>query len=147
MGFFKNIGKAIKKGAKQISFKNLVKVAGGLDPSGIISGIQDAHYLKKAGKEEEAQRLIDDQMQKAAVPMQSIASQITAQLASSAYAGVDDGLKRSAGVVGASVMDNAIVQWFKKHLKHIAMGVGGLIAVIILWKTLGNKPSRARGRR
>lgn len=50
MGFIKNIGKAIKKATKKISFKNLVKVAGSFDPTGIVSGIQASHEAKKEEK-------------------------------------------------------------------------------------------------
>lgn len=51
MGFFKNIGKSIKKVTKKISFKNVVKLAGSFDPTGIVSGIQASHEAKKAEKQ------------------------------------------------------------------------------------------------
>lgn len=51
MGFFKKafkgIGKGIKKIGKQVSFKNLVKIGAGFDPTGIVSGMQANHEAKK----------------------------------------------------------------------------------------------------
>lgn len=50
MGFFKKIGKAIKKVTKKISFKNIVKLGASLDPTGIVGGIQASHEAKKEEK-------------------------------------------------------------------------------------------------
>lgn len=50
MGFFKNIGKAIKKVTKKISFNNIIKVASSLDPTGISRGVIDSVEAKKAEK-------------------------------------------------------------------------------------------------
>jgi flagellar biosynthesis/type III secretory pathway protein FliH len=64
MGFFKNIGKSIKKATKQISFKNVVKIASSLDPTGIAGGIVGSIEAKKEEKkalqqQEQAQREYD----------------------------------------------------------------------------------------
>lgn len=50
MGFFKNIGKTIKKAAKKISFKNIVKLGTSLDPTGISGGIVASIEAKKEEK-------------------------------------------------------------------------------------------------
>lgn len=50
MGFFKNIGKAIKKVTKKISFNNIIKLGSSLDPTGISRGIIDSVEAKKAEK-------------------------------------------------------------------------------------------------
>jgi hypothetical protein len=47
MGFFKKIGSFVKKGAKQISFKNLVKVGSSFDPTGIVGSLQSNHEASK----------------------------------------------------------------------------------------------------
>jgi hypothetical protein len=46
-GIFKKIGKVVKKGLKQVSFKNLVKVGASFDPTGIVGNLQGAHEAKK----------------------------------------------------------------------------------------------------
>ena len=52
MGFFSGFGKKIKKFVKKnVRLKNIVKLGASFDPTGIIGGIQDAHYAKKAERE------------------------------------------------------------------------------------------------
>lgn len=57
MGFFKNVGKTIKKASKQISLKNVIKLGSSLDPTGIagsvIGSIQAKKDEKKALKEQQ----------------------------------------------------------------------------------------------
>lgn len=50
MGFFKNIGKSIKKVTKQISLKNVVKIASSFDPTGISGGVVASIEAKKEEK-------------------------------------------------------------------------------------------------
>lgn len=50
MGFFKKIGKAIKKVTKQVSLKNVVKIASSFDPTGISRGVIDSIQAKKDEK-------------------------------------------------------------------------------------------------
>lgn len=50
MGFFKNIGKAIKKVTKKISFNNVIKLASNFDPTGISGGAIAAVEAKKDEK-------------------------------------------------------------------------------------------------
>jgi hypothetical protein len=50
MGFFKKIGQSIKKVTKQISLKNVVKIASSLDPTGISGGIVASVQAKKDEK-------------------------------------------------------------------------------------------------
>lgn len=58
MGFFKKIGKGLKKFAKKnIRFKNLVKLGSMVDPTGLVGGLQEAHYAKKEGRALEAEMM------------------------------------------------------------------------------------------
>lgn len=50
MGFFKNVGKTIKKATKQISLKNVIKLGSSLDPTGIARGVVDSVQAKKDEK-------------------------------------------------------------------------------------------------
>lgn len=50
MGFLKNVGKTIKKASKQISLKNVVKLATKFDPTGIAGGVVDSIQAKKDEK-------------------------------------------------------------------------------------------------
>jgi hypothetical protein len=71
MGIFKKLGSAVKKGVKQISLKNVVKIGtpllsmipmvGGI-ASTVVGGISDAHAAKKQAKEiQQAQAQADAQ--------------------------------------------------------------------------------------
>lgn len=152
MGFFKNIGKAIKKGVKQISFKNAVKVVSSLDPSGIIGGISQAHELEKQAKAEanaqkayEAQILAQEAAAKVGTVTGTLAGQVGKTILEETYNGMNAGFKQGAGVVAANVADEGIKAWFKKHWKKLAIGVGALVAVVLAWRYF-KKPKR-RGRR
>lgn len=157
MGFFKNIGKAIKKGVKQISLKNVVKVASSFDPTGIVGGIQQAHEIKKqeraeqdaARKEElayQAQVLAEQAAQKVGTVTGTLAGQFGKTVLQETYNGLDKGFKAGAGVVAANVADEGIKAWFKKHWQKLAIGVGALVAVVLAWRYF-RKPKRVVQRR
>ena len=50
MGFFKNIGKTIKKASKQITLKKVIGLASSLDPTGISGGVFASIEAKKEEK-------------------------------------------------------------------------------------------------
>ena len=153
MGFFKKIGKAIKK---NVSFKNLVKIAtpimGAIPIVGgslqnISEGAQAAHQAKKDARD--AQNEYDRQVAEAkaqALEQQAYttAGQTVGAVANAggnmfakavtegAYAGLSNGAKQGLGTVGAEVADHTLAAWFKKHWKHIliALSVVGLILLL-----------------
>jgi hypothetical protein len=67
MGFFKKIGASIKKVTKQISLKNVLKVASSFDPTGLSGGVLASIQAKKDEKaalleQEKAQAEYDSQV-------------------------------------------------------------------------------------
>lgn len=129
MGFFKKIGKGIKKFAKKnINFKTLVKVGGMVDPSGLVSGMQESHYLKKEGKKAEAEALAQE-------------------TGANAFNYVKDNtlfgsaFKGATGEAGATAVDSSLTTFFKNHWLKI---VGGLVAIVVLVKVLQRPQSRGR---
>lgn len=158
MGFFKKIGKAIKK---NVSFKNLVKVAtplmgaipvvGGLAQN-ISEKAQEAHQAKKDAEALKAQgdyqAAQDAEMRAQALQVQvaSVAgsalgavSNAGAQMVAKgvtdgAWAGTSQGVKQSLGNVGADIADNTITAWFKKHWKHILIGLTVIGAIYLIRK-------------
>jgi hypothetical protein len=85
MGFFKKIGTAVKKGVKQVSLKNIVKVGtpllsmipvvGGLAEN-VVSGISAAHQAKKDAKVAQAEAV---QLQQQALLSSAMSDPIVAQ--------------------------------------------------------------------
>lgn len=166
MGFFKKIGSAIKKGVKQISLKNVVKlgtpllsmvpVVGGLAQN-VVSGISESHELKKQAKAEQdlvKRAQLEQQAyaleQQAMIKTGSVTGAIAGGVADSLIRGTVDGLGAGAlnggGYVGAKLADASIKEWFKLHWKKLAMGVGAVILAFVAWKKFGAKPTRRRGR-
>lgn len=168
MGFFKNIGKAIKK---NVSFKNLVKVAtpimGAIPIVGgtvqnISQKLQDAHEAKKQAQN--AQSEYDRQVAEAnaeALKMQALqtAGQTVGAVANAggqifaksvtegAYAGLGTGAQQGLGTIGAEVADSTIVAWLKKHWKHILIGLSVIGAIYLIRKHNEDKYPRKRARR
>nr|WP_294781359.1 hypothetical protein [uncultured Flavobacterium sp.] len=166
MGFFKSIGKAIKK---NVSFKNLVKVAtplmGAIPFAGgalqqISTNAQEAHEAKKAQQNaqndydrqvaEQQQQLAQQQMYNTAGQLVGSVAQAGTQIFSKAvtegaYAGLGTGAQQGLGTIGAEVADSTIQAWFKKHWKHILIGLSviGLIYLI----NQHNKPKKRVTRR
>lgn len=166
MGFFKSIGKAVKK---NVSFKNLVKVAtplmGAIPFAGgtlqsIATNASAAHEAKKDAQN--AQNEYDRQVaeQNALVAQQQVyqnagkmvgaiagaGGQIFTQaVTEGAYAGISTGAKNGLGIVGAEVADSTISAWFKKHWKHILIGLS-VIGLIYLINQHNKPKKRVRGR-
>jgi hypothetical protein len=143
MGFFKKIGNAVKKGVKQVSFKNLVKVGGMLDPTGLVSGMQNAHYEQKAAKQAESQ----GQAEQAAI-LQAQASQ-TANMAGSSFGNyvanrsiISDAVQGAIGGAGANVVDLTAKSWFAKHWQKIVFGVGAIATIFVLMRMRSGARSR-----
>lgn len=129
MGFFKKIGKGIKKFAKKnINFKTLVKVGGMVDPSGIVSGMQESHYLKKEGKKAEAEAMAQE-------------------TGANAFNYVKDNtlfgsmFKGATGEAGATAVDSSISTFFKNHWLKL---VGGVVAIVVLVKVMRRPEPRGR---
>jgi hypothetical protein len=166
MGFFKKIGGAVKKGLKQVSFKNLVKIGtpflsmipfvGGAAQS-VVSGMSEAHAAKKQAKQLEAQGKIEEAnamyLQSQQLAMQSGAT--VGQQAGGVFKAFAKGtadefvatmpntVKEVAANAGVTVVDLTINGWFKKHWAKLVGGFVGLVAVVILYKKLGNPKSRS----
>lgn len=167
MGFFKKIGKAIKK---NVSFKNLVKVAtpimGAIPFAGgalqsISENAQASHEAKKQAKnaqneydrqvaEQLAQQKANEAYQTAGQLVGSVANaggQIFAKaVTEGTYAGLGTGVQQGLGTVGAEVADSTIKAWFKKHWKHILIGLSVVGAIYLIKKQMDKNP-RGRGRR
>lgn len=165
MGFFKNIGKAIKK---NVSFKNLVKIAtpvmGAIPFVGgtlqnVSEGLQASHQAKKDAKaiENEQERLQAEAnaeaMKQATLSYagQSIgaiagsAGQLVAKSAiEGAYAGTSTGVKAGLGTIGAEVADSSISAWFKKHLNHILIAGSALGAIYLIKSKSSVRKTRPR---
>ena len=62
MGFFKKIGKFVKKNTKFISLQNAIKLGSSLDPTGIVTGINDKVRADKQMKREmvEAENILKE---------------------------------------------------------------------------------------
>jgi hypothetical protein len=166
MGFFKKIGNAIKKGVKQISLKNVVKlgtpllsmipVVGGLAQN-VVSGISESHELKKQAQQAEAEGKIAEAQ---ALKQQAdfLAAQSGAQVgqvagttfkvftkgaADEALANINQSTKEVVAAAGVTVVDATINGWFKKHWSKLAIGIASLLAVFFIWKNMGNKNNRS----
>jgi hypothetical protein len=157
MGFFKKIGASLKKATKQISFKNLVKVAtplmgaipiAGSFLQGTVENLSAAHQAKKDGRAAEAealkQQVLDNVgvvaggvLEKASVPFGEA-------LVEGVYNGLSGGVKNAAAKSAASMADLTLKAWFTKHWKHILMAVGGIVALVIIWKKFLSNPKGSR---
>lgn len=165
MGFFKNIGKAIKK---NVSFKNLVKIATpimgaipfvGGTVQNISEGLQASHQAKKDAQN--AQNEYDRQVAEAnaeALRQQTLAyagqqvgaiagagaSMFSKGITEGAYNGASAGVKAGLGTVGAEVADSTIKAWFTKHWKHILIGLSVIGAIYLIKKHNDSKNPRRR---
>ena len=163
MGFFKNIGKAIKK---NVSFKNLVKVAtpimGAIPLVGgtlqnVSEGLQASHEAKKqAQAQNDAQAAYDAEQlkqqtltyagQQIGAVAGAGASMFAKGITEGAYNGASQGIKDGLGTVGAEVADSTISAWFKKHWKHILIGLSVVGALYLIKKHHDDKNPRNRAR-
>ena len=143
MGFFKKIGNFVKKGVKQISFKNLVKVGGMIDPTGLVGGMQNAHYEQKAareaelaGRQEQAQML----QQQASQTATNAGQNFGAYMANKSIA--SDAIQGAIGGAGANVVDLTAKSWFSKHWQKLVIGLGAVVTIIVLMRMRGGSRSR-----
>jgi hypothetical protein len=140
MSFFKNIGKGIKKGLKQVSFKNLVKVGSMVDPTGLVGGLSSAHEAKKEAKAQEAMGNFE-----AAQNYHAIATQLAQNAGSTAgdyftkTSVVQDVVNGAIGNAGANVADQSIKVFFTRHWAKMLAGAGLLTLVIFLFRKKGAK--------
>lgn len=143
MSFFKKIGNSVKKGVKQVSFKNLVKVGSMIDPTGLVGGIQSAHYAKKEAKELEAQGRAEEAAYMAQLANQQ-ATQAGQNLASYAMnkSVVQSALNGAIGGAGADVVGLTAKTWFSRHWQKLAIGAGALIGVIAFMRMRKNGAKR-----
>lgn len=164
MGFFKNVGKTLKK---NISFKNLVKVA--TKASGFIPGVggvvqeqmqalTQANEAKKEAKRAQQQGNIELAQQKQAEAdlltasvgktVGSMSKSISAQIATAtldeAKQGITDGTMKTAGNLGADLVNSTIKEWFNRNWKIV---LGSIVGLFLLWKfILKPHPSAPRRR-
>jgi hypothetical protein len=162
MGFFKKIGKAIKK---NVSFKNLVKVATpimgaipfvGGTVQNISEGLQASHEAKKqARRDNDAQAAaIAEQQQQQVL---SYAGQSVGAIAGAgaqtffqgvtegAYNGTSKGVKQGLGTVGADIADSTLMAWFKKHWKHLLIALGVVVGVLYI-RSSNNNNNKSKSR-
>jgi hypothetical protein len=161
MGFFKKLGSAVKKGVKQISLKNVVKVGtpllsmipvvGGLAEN-LVSGMSAAHQKKKdaqaaaaAGKIEEANALNVQADYLATLSGAQVGQQVgsnfnafTKGVTNETIAQTSKGFKDNTGLVGAEMVDNTIAQWLKLHWQIVALAVGGIVGLLFFFKRSGH---------
>ncbi|WP_300976890.1 hypothetical protein [Flavobacterium sp.] len=167
MGFFKKIGNAVKKGLKQISLKNIVKIGtpllgaiplvGGV-VQGAVQNISQAHEMKL-----EAKRLEEEGKAQEALAMQQqaefLAQQAGAQVGQQAggqfkaftkgaanefKAQVSDGTNQVIGQAGATVVDLTISQWLKLHWLKIVLALGAIGGLIYYFKNKDQKKRPVR---
>ena len=143
MGFFKKIGSAIKKGVKQVNFKNLVKVAGSFDPTGLVSGMQNAHYEQKAAKQAERDGKAEEAAFLAAQASQTAnnaGNQFGQYVANRSI--VSDAVQGAIGGAGANAVDLTAKSWFQKHWQKLVIGLGAVVTIVVLMRMRGGARSR-----
>lgn len=167
MGFFKKIGSAVKKGLKQVSLKNVVKLGTpflsmipivGSQVQETVSGLSAAAEAKKQARQAEAQGQIElaQAYQAQADALSSKSGAIVGQNAGSVFkaftkGATDEGLaqvsnatKQAGGSIVAELADQGIIAWIKKHTTALIFGGLGLVAIIVMWF---RKPSPKKGSR
>ena len=161
MGFFKKMGTAVKKGLKQVSLKNAVKLGtpflsaipifGGAAQT-VVSGISEGHELKKQskilaqqGKIEESNALALQAEQISSASGQIVGQQVGTQYRAFAkgasqelMAQVSTGTQSAIGTAGASVVDFTIKEWFQKHLSKILLVLGA--SGLAIWYFKNRQP-------
>ncbi|MDQ8014466.1 MAG: hypothetical protein REI96_18605 [Flavobacterium nitrogenifigens] len=163
MGFFKKIGKAVKK---TVSFKNLVKIAtpvmGAIPFVGgtlqnVSEGLQASHEAKKqAQRDNDAQAYAQAQQQEQQVlsyagksvgAIAGAGTQTFVQgLTEGIYNGASNGVKQGLGTVASEVADSALSAWFKKHWKHLLIALGVIGGFLFIRNSSGNNSRKTRRR-
>jgi hypothetical protein len=158
MGFLKNVGKTLKK---EISFKNLVKVANQASAfipvaGGVIQGqiqaLQDANAAKKelrravasgdAAQIATSQLNADLSSQNAAKYAGSISKSMSNTIVSTTLAeaqkGISEGATSQAGKLGSKLVNATIKEWFLSNWKWILV-VGSATAIYYKYFCCGSK--------
>lgn len=170
MGLFKKIGEAVKKGAKQISLKNVVKigtpllsaipVVGGVAHS-VVTNISAAHEAKKqeqaaikAGNEAQAEyykQIAEQQSQIAGAQVGQQAGGLLNAFQKGAtnelIAVTSKGTKEVVGMVGAEVADESLKSWFTKHINKFLIGLGVLVGGFLIYKKSSGGKKKSNYRR
>jgi len=156
MGFFKKLGKGLKK---NISFKNLVKVVGkaatfvpvvGDMAGGIIEGAQAAHYAKKEQRQAEAEAaaMMNQQPKGIINTMEAKNNPTFMDILQGAGGGALTGAGQvlagssTAGTAGATLVDSTLSEWFKKNWMKVVVGAGALFGLIFFAIRSGNGRKR-----
>lgn len=173
MGFFKKLNlKKITGGIKKfvkknVNLKSLVKVGAMVDPSGIVAGLAQNHQAKKEQAQAELEALQQEQAfndlsntEKVNLVEQRVLENnlrinpTFADIIKGAGAGALTGAgqvlggSKTAGDVGASVMDSTLKTWFKTNWWKVVVFPLGI--ALIIWgviKMLGKKRTGGRYRR
>lgn len=168
MGFFKSIGKSLKK---VVNLKTLVKTVGAVAsvvPIGgklVQKGIDIATKAVNArAKQKEAEKqkdyqaahdakLVADALEQQAKQLglntvQSATSSTAQMLSGAVVDGALQGVSQSAvnglGNLGSQVVDSTLKQWFKKNWMYLIGGLVALFALIWFMRRGTNKSSRGR---
>lgn len=168
MGFFKNIGKAIKK---NVNLKGVLKIAtpiAGMIPyvggmaQNLLQGVQDKAAAKKAEKEaqneydrqvaQQQQQMAQNQVNQNLGQMAYIASSSTMDVLGNAIVkgandGLSNGFTKGSGEIGATVVTSTLKVWFQRNWKIVAGSVAGLIALIWFIRRDSGNSIRATKRR
>lgn len=142
------IGKFLKK---NISFKNVVKLAGTVVPGvggSIIQGLQASAEAKKAAKTQAQQEAAAQQAQQVGEQIGSyggtVAGNVIAGATNKILAGASNGVNQASGMVGAKIVDNTIKEWFKSHKAIVLGGLGSVVLFFVLFRRGGTQPKRRR---
>jgi hypothetical protein len=120
MGFFRKIGKGIKKATKQISIKNAIKLAGNAVSTlpgvgGVVgSAILNAQDAREAKKQQQ-QANYETAMTKFQDNTQEVGKTLASQGVQSLWNGANEGFKDGTQKVGANIIQGSLMQWFKKY--------------------------------
>jgi hydroxyethylthiazole kinase-like sugar kinase family protein len=170
MGFFKKIGKSVKKVTKQISLKNAIKIGtpllGSIPVAGnflqsTVSGLSEAHQAKKMQAIAQAQgntELANQYAETAKLAssasggamgtvaggiVKNFATQLSQATVSGAYDGISDGLKTGVAKTGATLGNAVLTEWLKKHWWKLVAGLA-VLGGVIFFATKRGKTTRRR---
>lgn len=159
MGFFKKIGKAIKK---NVSFKNLVKIgtpllgaipiAGGMAQS-LVSNMSEQHEANKQARQQElAQRQAQEEYNaslSASKKQNPNIGEILIGGAGGALTGMGGVLagSQAVGQIGATAVTNTTNTWLKQNWLKLVGGILGTVTVVFVFvKMLGGRKTPYRRR-
>lgn len=136
---------------KNVSFKNVVKLAATAVPGvggSIIQGLQASAEAKKAAKTQAQQEAAALQAQQVGEQIGSytgtLAGNVIQGVTKKALAGANDGLNQASGMVGAKIVDNTIIEWYKAHKAVVLGGLGSVVLLFVFFRRGGNQSKRRR---